>query len=153
MLKMKLPNGKTKACTLHDVLLVPDLAYDLFSVTSAFKKGKVTRFSKLKCEIKDAKSNLVWLLGAEKEVCTTLIMMTLYIRLTQAPSRLVVRQEVGIADLATWGLKECKNWQEMKWWKEYILMRSWSLGFVNVVLKEKAIIGLVHSDVCGKIGA
>ena len=43
-LKMKLLNGKTKACTLliwHK---------NLFSVTLASKKGKVTTFSKLKCE-------------------------------------------------------------------------------------------------------
>jgi len=58
-LEMKLYNGKTKSCTLHDVLLVPDLAYNLFSVTSASKRGKVTTFSKLKCEIRDAKSNLL----------------------------------------------------------------------------------------------
>ena len=47
VLKMKLPNG---ACTLQDVLLVPSLAYNLLSVTSASKKGKVTTFSKMKCD-------------------------------------------------------------------------------------------------------
>ena len=46
-------------CTLHDVLLVPDLAYNLLSVTSASKKGKVTTFSKMRCEIRDAKSKLI----------------------------------------------------------------------------------------------
>ena len=57
-LEMKLYNGKTKSCTLHYVLLVPDLAY-LFSVTSVSKRGKVTTFSKLKWEIRDTKSNLL----------------------------------------------------------------------------------------------
>lgn len=59
VLKMKLPNGKTKACTLQDVLLVSSLVYNLLSVTSTSKKGKVTTFSKLKCEIRDTKSNLL----------------------------------------------------------------------------------------------
>ena len=44
---------------IHVVLLVPDLAYNLFSVTSAPKRGNVTTFSKLECEIKNAKSNLL----------------------------------------------------------------------------------------------
>ena len=116
MLKMKLPNGKTKACTLHDVLLVLDLAYNLFSVTPASKKGKVTTFSKLKCEIRDAKSNLL-AVGCREGSLYYLDYDDLVQQAYPAPSRLVVRQESGIADLATCGLKECKNWQEMKWWK------------------------------------
>ena len=59
VLPMNLPQGKMKKCTLHDVLLVPDLAYNLLSVTSASKKGKVTTFSKMRCEIRDAQSKLI----------------------------------------------------------------------------------------------
>jgi len=58
-LRMKLPNGKMNLCTLHDVLLVPDLAYNLFNVTSASKRGKVTTFSKLECETRNANSNFL----------------------------------------------------------------------------------------------
>ena len=59
MLKMKLPNGRSKPCTLHNVLLVPSLAYNLLSVTSASKKGKIVTFSKMKCEIRDNESSLL----------------------------------------------------------------------------------------------
>ena len=59
VLTMKLPQGKTESCTLHNVLLVPDLAYNLLSVTSASKKGKVTTFSEMRCEIRDSKSKLI----------------------------------------------------------------------------------------------
>ena len=59
VLEMKLPNGKNKACTLHNVLLAPSLAYNLLSVTSASNKGKVVTFSKSKCEIRDNESNLL----------------------------------------------------------------------------------------------
>ena len=59
VLTMNLPQDKTESCTLHDVLLVPDLAYNLVSVTAASKKGKVTTFSEMKCEIRDSKSKLV----------------------------------------------------------------------------------------------
>ncbi len=59
VLTMNLPQGKMENCTLHDVLLVPDLAYILLSVTSASKKGKVTTFSKMRCEIRNSKSKLI----------------------------------------------------------------------------------------------
>lgn len=58
VLTMKLSHGK-KNCTLHDVLLVPDLAYNLLSVTAASKRRKVTTFSEMKCEIRDSKSKLI----------------------------------------------------------------------------------------------
>ena len=56
---MNPPQGKMESCTLHDVLLVPDLAYNLLSVTSASNKGKVTTFSEMRCEIRDPKSKLI----------------------------------------------------------------------------------------------
>ena len=59
VLTMNLSHGKMESCTLHDVLLVPDLAYNLLSVTAASKKGKVTSFSEMRCEIRDSKSKLV----------------------------------------------------------------------------------------------
>ena len=46
-------------CTLHDVLLVPDLAYNLLSVPAASSKGKVTSFSEMRCEIRDSESKLI----------------------------------------------------------------------------------------------
>ncbi len=42
-LRMNLPMGKLK-CTLSDVLLVPKLAYNLFSVSKATEAGKTTEF-------------------------------------------------------------------------------------------------------------
>ncbi len=59
ILRMKLPRGKTRECTLHDELLVPDLAYNLLSVTSAAKRNNVTTFTESKCKIRDAKSRVV----------------------------------------------------------------------------------------------
>ena len=58
-LTLKVSHDKTKQCTLHDVLLVPDLAYNLLSVTAASKRGKNTTFCRSRCEIRDSKSKLV----------------------------------------------------------------------------------------------
>ena len=41
-MKMKLPNGRTCQCTLHNVLFVPKLAYNLLSVSRATKAGKLS---------------------------------------------------------------------------------------------------------------
>ena len=56
---MNLLHGKMEGCTLHDVLQVPDLAYNFLSVPAASKKGKVTSFSEMRCEIRDSKSKLI----------------------------------------------------------------------------------------------
>lgn len=43
ILNMNVPNVKKSKCTLHDVLLVPDLAYNLFSVSRATEARKSTK--------------------------------------------------------------------------------------------------------------
>ena len=45
VLKMVLPNGESKSCTLHDVLYMPKLAYNLISVTNASQTGKVVKLT------------------------------------------------------------------------------------------------------------
>ena len=59
VLTMNLSHGKMENCTLHDVLLVPDLAYNLLCVPAASTKGKVTSFSEMRCEIRDSESKLI----------------------------------------------------------------------------------------------
>ena len=49
VLDMVLPNGESKSCTLHDVLYVPTLSYNLLSVTKASQKGKIVKFTKSAC--------------------------------------------------------------------------------------------------------
>ena len=59
VLTMSLPQCKINKCTLYDVLLVPDLAYNLVSVPSASKRGKETKFSEMTCKIRDSKFKLI----------------------------------------------------------------------------------------------
>ena len=56
ILTMKV-HDKTKCCTLHDVLLVPYLAYNLLSVPAGLKKGKKTTSSN---DSKESKFNGQW---------------------------------------------------------------------------------------------
>ena len=56
---MKLSTGKSKSCTLHDVLYVPELSYNLSSVTRAAEAGMLTVFDKVGCAIQSASGELV----------------------------------------------------------------------------------------------
>ena len=53
ILEMKLPDGKTKSCRTRDVLYVPKLSYNLLSVSRAADAGKMTKFNESSCQILD----------------------------------------------------------------------------------------------------
>ena len=59
ILETLLPDGRTKKCTLNNVLLVPKLSYSLLSVSKASSKGKTTRFDKKGCEILNEKKEVI----------------------------------------------------------------------------------------------
>ena len=53
ILYSELPSGRSKRCKLHDVLHVPRLSYNLFSVSMATKRDKTVRFGKTNCQVLD----------------------------------------------------------------------------------------------------
>ena len=59
VLDMALPNGESKLCTLHDVLYVPNLSYNLLSVAKASQKGKIVKFTKSACYMLDKRHKMV----------------------------------------------------------------------------------------------
>ena len=59
VLEMILPSGESKSCTLHDVLYVPELSYNLLSVAKASQRGKVVKFTKSACYVLDRKHQMV----------------------------------------------------------------------------------------------
>ena len=50
-LTISLSNGKTKECKLNDVLFVPNLSYNLLSVSKAAETRKITEFDETQCQI------------------------------------------------------------------------------------------------------
>ena len=52
-IKLRLPNGKHTQCKLHNVLLVPEMAYNLLSVNKALEARKTLEFCTKHCYIKD----------------------------------------------------------------------------------------------------
>ena len=51
VLRLKIPEGKTQRTAVRDVLYVPDLAFNLFSVPMANAKGCAVAFKTGKCEV------------------------------------------------------------------------------------------------------
>ena len=56
---MRLPDGKTKRCALHNVLYVPKLSYNLLSVTKVSERGKVIKFDDAGCQILNKNDKLI----------------------------------------------------------------------------------------------
>ena len=54
-LSLLLPGGVTKGCQLYDVLYVPDLSYNLLSVSKITEVGKKVNFHNDLCLIRDQK--------------------------------------------------------------------------------------------------
>ncbi len=59
VLDMVLPSGESKPCTLHDVLYVPSLSYNLLSVAKASQRGKTVKFTKSACYMVDKHHRMV----------------------------------------------------------------------------------------------
>ena len=58
LLNSVLPSGRSRSIKLHNVLHVPRLAYNLFSVSAATERDKTVKFGKVSCRILD-KNNLI----------------------------------------------------------------------------------------------
>ena len=64
-LTTQLSNGKYKKCTLHNVLHIPTLSYNLLSVSTATERGKTVEFEGTRCRILNGKNLLVLALSLE----------------------------------------------------------------------------------------
>ena len=59
MLEVTSTGGKTSRCKLHEVLYVPDLSYNLVSVSKITEAGKMIEFSETGCNILDSNRKLI----------------------------------------------------------------------------------------------
>ena len=167
ILQMKLPHAKSQECTLHNVLFVPGLAYNLLSVTSAAKKDKITTFYDLRCEIRDTKSRLIacghregslYYLDhhgvppqvhsvREQESSRGTIWHRRFGHLGEQSLKLLVKNSMVN------GL-DCDYSQELDFCESCTEGKSHRSPFQSSTSKRAVqVLELVHSDVCGKIGA
>ena len=155
---------KQKTCTLKDVMYVPDLSYNLFSVSRATKAGKTVDFSEADCEIVDGSQRLIatgsregclYFLdcsGNDRQqvnVAGSVSQEKLWHRRyghlgIQNLKRLVVEDMVvGLRSDMTQDIGVCEPCAEGKHHRSKFPTAGGKRG--------KEILDLVHSDVCGKM--
>ena len=163
VLKMNLPHGKIENCTLHDVLLVPEPAYNLLSVISASKKGKVTTFAEMRCEIRDLKFKLIAM--GHREGSLYYLDHNNRIHQAYVGSDCKRSKETmwhrrfghlgaqGMQELAKSKMVKGLDFEMFSFCERCIQGKSHRLPFQESSVKRTHHpLELIHSDVCGKIG-
>ena len=164
-LVMRLPDGKTQRCVLHSVLYVPKLSYNLLSVTKASESGKIIKFDDAGCKILNMHNKLIAIATKVGSLyyleCTELNkVQQLSVVIKGSKERLWHRRyghlgEKNLKNLASNGLVNHFDYgasKEIGFCETCIGGKHHRSNFPsNGGTCSKEILGLVHSDVCGKI--
>ena len=161
LLEMKLPGGKIRKSKLVDVLYVPKLSYSLLSVSKAAESGKTTKFDKTGCQI----------LGKNcKVIATATRVGSLYYLNCQVKQQVNVvqcKEELWHRRYGHLGTQSLQKLARDKLVDNFDFDASKEIDFCetcvegkhhrsqfksNGATRAKEPLGLVHSDVCGKIG-
>lgn len=162
-IKVKLQSGKSRKLQLHDVLLVPELSYNLLSVPKAAEYGKTTVFKKSSAEIIDDDGNVVAIAergGSLYRIQCAASKQKVFMADNEPASELW-HQRYGHL---SWGRMdklvrgEMVNDFDYKPGKNNQLCEACTEGkqtrksfTVKPEITSKAALELVHSDVCGKM--
>ena len=167
VLELRTVSGKASRCKLHEVLYKPDLLYNLLSVSKTAKAGKIVKFTDTGCEIIDS----------NKMIAVATRVGSLYHLNCQADNEqtnaAVNKSKETKEDTSHWryGHLVVRNLQKLA--KEILIdafdfnaSRETSFCESCVELKHyrsrflvdggkrsSELLGLVHSDVCGKMNA
>ena len=159
--RIKLPGGKSRKCTLHDVLYVPELSYSLFSVSKATKRGITVTFDDTKCFLLDKDQEIV-AEGVKKgrlyylecdlphiekvnSIETNQLWHRRYGHLSSKYLQLLAKKE-----LAT-GLKDYDYSKSIDLCEPCISGKHHRSQFPTSERRAKEVLELIHSDVCGKL--
>lgn len=160
-------NGRNIDCTLHDVLLVPELSFNLFSISKSSERGASVKFEGEKCLIFGPKKNQV-AVAKRKEGLYHLDFVL------KPPCVLISKKEEsdlsfqiwhrrlghlgasGLEELSRGGLvtgMDMKNSNSKEVCEPCIQGKIHRSSFPKQAKpRANGKLGLVHSDVCGKIG-
>lgn len=163
-LSMNMPDAKEKQCVLHDVLWVPELAFNLLSVSKATEAGKTTEFTKESCRIRDVKGNLI-AVGSK-------VGSLYYLDHGSTPHQAVLAEghtlqtlwhrrfgHLGNQGLAQLAEREMVDGLDLNQGEEASFCEPCAEGKhhrspfpISMSRQSKRALELIHSDVCGKIG-
>jgi len=101
-LKMTLSNEKTKRCHLHNVLCVPQLAYNLLSVTKASEAGKSVLFYGNVCRIYNKRGKVIAVANKQGSLYVLLELQTLSTPATECHIQSKQRKALALSLWAPW---------------------------------------------------
>ena len=167
LLQMSLHDGTMRKCSLNDVLYVPSLSYNLLSVSKAAEAGKTTRFNKTSCEILTSEGKIV----SEGTKVGSLYYLDCHLDCLHAANTAENQTQETTED--TWhrrfghlGLQSLKKLAKEKLVNGLNLNVSKEISFCESCTEGKhhrsqfptsgakrseEVLGLVHTDVCGKM--
>ena len=161
-LQMLLPDGRSKKCNLHNVLLVPKLSHNLLSVSKASELGKTTKFYNTGCEILNESNKVI--------AFATKVGSLYFLEVCRKPQQLNLVEKKNKERLwhRRYGhLSECSLQKLAK--KELVTQFDYnvvnSIGFCETCVggkhhrshfetstnRAKELLELVHTDVCGRM--
>ena len=162
-----LANGKLQECILHNVLLVPNLSYNLISVSKVTEAGKSISFEETQCNISCADGKVI--ATAKKVGC----LYYLDFQPTSECSNAMVNERTKLSNEMLWhqryghlGVQSLKKLANDKLVKGFNFDAKKNLEFCEACTQGKLHrcsfptsgatwasepLGLVHSDLCGKI--
>jgi len=157
-LELVAKDGKTKKCKLHDVLYVPKLSYNLLSVSRVTKAGKAVEFNEAGCVITDENRKLI---GTATRVGN---LYYLNCRDGRAQSNAAAETwhrrygHLGVENLKKLAKDDMVEGFDYKFSKGKEICEPCTKGKLNRKpfpvrgsRRSAEPLGLVHSDVCGKM--
>ena len=162
-----LANGKQQECILHNVLLVPNLSYNLISVSKVTEAGKSISFEEAQCNISCANGEVI--ATAKKVGC----LYYLDFQPTSECSNAMVNEGTKLSNEMLWhqryghlGVQNLKKLANDKLVEGFNSDAKKNLEFCEACTQGKLHrcsfpisgatrasepLGLVHSDLCGKV--
>lgn len=162
VLDVVLPNSESKSCTLHDVLYVPELSYNLVSVAKVSQKGKIVKFTKNACYVLN-KHNMI------AKAAKVGSLYQLNCRPRQESAHIAMKSELkedvwhrryghlGVGSLQRLAREQLTDGFDFDVSHELAFCETCPQGkqhrtkFPTSSRRADAPLGLVHSDVCGKM--
>ena len=159
ILDMLLPNGKSKSCMLHDVFMYQGL----LSVTKASQTGKIVKFTKSACYVLDKKHKIV---AKATKVGSP---YQLYYKPSHERANVVDKSDMkediwhkryghlGVSSLQKLACKNLVTGFDFDATRELTFCEACPQGkqhrtkFSSSVRRADELLGLVHSDVCGRM--
>ena len=156
-----LSTGKSKNCTLHNVLYVPELSYNLFSVTRAAEAGMSTVFDKVGCAIQSASGEVeataTRVANLYKLACVShRSQANTAINHPNATKELWHKRygHLGLTNFDKLAMDNLVDGLDYKVSDKLEFCEAWVDGKHHRNFggnRSDALLGLVHSDVCGKM--